>query len=883
MATEVRTPETAGTTAATALRLAADDPRRARELATPVVALAARSQDWSTVSTARRALGVAALHLRDVSTAVRQLRAAVRAGIRAGAPELVGAARMSLASALLLRGASGPAFTEIDLSVSELRGAARARALVQRSALWQEMGRWEEALADTRAALPVLRRVDDGEWLVRALSNRSLLFIDRRAFANAENDLAAALELCRRHGLHLPAAYARQNRGCLLAHRGDLPGALAEFAEAERLYRALGVSVGTLATDRAELLVSARLLGEAREAAQEAVAEHTAAASEVHLPEARLLLASVAALQGDHDVANACAAAAQDTFERQGRRAWGALAAHVGRLAAAEAGAPVSAAVWRRTAAELAAAGWASQATEAAVRAGESALRAGDLTGARRDLASAGPVRRTGTASQRANAWHAEALLRLADGKPRAARAAVSAGLRVVEEHRAGLGATELRAHAAGHRGDLVRLGVRLAVQTGRPRTVFAAVERAHAGGNLQPSLQPRDALLADLLSDLRATVAELDGMRAAGRSDPDLAARQKRLEREVADRSRVLPGVVTTPARPVGVPEVLAVLGPDEAFVEFFDLDGELRSLVLAGGRITSCSHGPLDQVRGLVARTGFGLRRAAAGGAAAAGGRRLLASVGERLEEVLGDPLRRAVGDRELVVVPSSVLRPLAWGLLPGNRGRPVSVVGSATRWCEARARVVPSRDVVVVAGPGLAGAVEEARIVAAEHPGAQVLSGAQATAAAVRSTFHGSALLHVAAHGRLRADNPMFSALELSDGPFTLHDVDSLASAPAHVVLAACETGRSVELAGEEALGFADALLARGTKAVTAPVVPVDDLATVGLSRDLHRGIAAGRSASRALADAQELLDRDDPRAVGGLGFVCLGDGGLRLVTT
>ena len=35
----------------------------------------------------------------------------------------------------------------------------------------------------------------------------------------------------------------------------------------------------------------------------------------------------------------------------------------------------------------------------------------------------------------------------------------------------------------------------------------------------------------------------------------------------------------------------------------------------------------------------------------------------------------------------------------------------------------------------------------------------------------------MLHVAAHGRHSADNPLFSGLELADGPWFGYDIDQL----------------------------------------------------------------------------------------------------------
>ena len=67
----------------------------------------------------------------------------------------------------------------------------------------------------------------------------------------------------------------------------------------------------------------------------------------------------------------------------------------------------------------------------------------------------------------------------------------------------------------------------------------------------------------------------------------------------------------------------------------------------------------------------------------------------------------------------------------------------------------------------------------------------------------------LVHVAAHGRFRADNPMFSALEMADGPLMVHDLEQLRRAPHRIVLSACDSGIMVPVGAGELLGLASAV--------------------------------------------------------------------------
>ncbi|HEY0641738.1 MAG TPA: CHAT domain-containing protein, partial [Pseudonocardiaceae bacterium] len=148
----------------------------------------------------------------------------------------------------------------------------------------------------------------------------------------------------------------------------------------------------------------------------------------------------------------------------------------------------------------------------------------------------------------------------------------------------------------------------------------------------------------------------------------------------------------------------------------------------------------------------------------------------------------------------------------------------------------------------------------------------TGDDATVGAVAAALDGSGLAHLAAHGRVRADNPLFSALRLADGPLMVHDLEALDRAPGTVVLAACDTGRPVVAAGDELMGLSATLLRQGTARLVAPVLAVHDERTVPLMTALHRGLAAGRPAAVALADAQE--GAGDPAVAAP--FLCLGAG-------
>jgi tetratricopeptide (TPR) repeat protein len=868
-----------------ALEQAALRPVDARGAAQAVLAELKGCGAWDVVCIAERALGVASMNLNMLDDAVLHLRAAIAAGARSDGGCRVSEARMSLASALVLRGSPGQALRTIEAALHELDGLPAARAKVQYAAIQQELGHDDAALTAAKSALPVLRAHGDAEWAARAYSNRSLIHVQRREFGAARRDLQAARALCDEHGLELPAAYAEHNLGWLDAQRGDVPAALSHLRAAEDRYERHGVVEPSLLLDRAQVLLSVRLLDEARATAEAAVAEYRSQNREVHLPEAQLLLSTVALVQGDAETARNAAAASLKGYRGVGRRGAVALARYA-TIQAQVALDPstVAPATIGRVARDLADAGWTVPALEGQVLAGRLAIDRGQVPLARRYLALASHARTAGPADARARAWLAEAMLRRADGRRSAAQAALRAGVRIVDDHQASLGATELRAHVSVHRGALVRLGLRMALEDGHARRAFWWAERDRASSLLsRPAQPPDDPELAQYLADLRSTMTEIDDARTDDRGADTLLQRQVSLERRIRDRCRQLNGSGAASAtRREQLAEIPALLG-DRALVEYAELDGRLHAVTIAGERVRLHPLGPAKDVTQALAPVPFALhrlarvRRTAPAGAAAALAALRRAAVAA--DDLLLQPLRPFIEDRPLVVVPTPALHSVPWSLLPCCAGRSVSTCPSATLWRTALLRPPPHDDapVVVVGGPGLSGAVEEVLAVAALHRNAVLLPPGTATVTRVLEHMDGARLLHLSAHGTARADNALFSSVLLDDGPVTVYELERLRSAPRHVTLAACDTAKHQVVAGTEVLGIGAALLGAGTVTLVAPVVSVPDAATVGVMRSFHQHLVEGKGPAAALAAAQAEVDRDEPAAVAAAaGFVCLGAG-------
>jgi hypothetical protein len=301
---------------------------------------------------------------------------------------------------------------------------------------------------------------------------------------------------------------------------------------------------------------------------------------------------------------------------------------------------------------------------------------------------------------------------------------------------------------------------------------------------------------------------------------------------------------------------------------VELFEVDGRLRSVVVTGGRVRAYDVGSAADAGAAVDSARFVLRQAARGRPVR------LADVGARLQKALLGPSVAAFGSGPVVVSPTASLHAAPWGLLPALADVPVTVVPTASAWLRARRSRAPRSGRVLVVGPGLASGGAEVPRVAANHPEAVVLSDGAATVEACLRAMDGAALVHVAAHGRFRADNPMFSALELDDGPLTVHDFERLRRAPHRFVLSACDSGVLVPVGANELLGLATALMSIGTAGILSSVAPVNDEATAELMVEVHRGLDDVDDLGIVMQRVRERARGDVVREATAAAFVGLG---------
>lgn len=226
-------------------------------------------------------------------------------------------------------------------------------------------------------------------------------------------------------------------------------------------------------------------------------------------------------------------------------------------------------------------------------------------------------------------------------------------------------------------------------------------------------------------------------------------------------------------------------------------------------------------------------------------------------------------------MVIVPDGPVLPTPWALLPDLATATVVAAASVRSLWRPASTSTPSSArarVVALAGPDLRHAEEETEAVAELWDGAaEVLKGGEASVAAATSAMSRADIVHVAAHGAFRGDNPLLSAIRLADGPITGHELARATRTARLVVLSCCDSG----MADASGIGLSRLLTGAGATAVLASVSPVPDFGAVGLMRRFHGALVAGATPAAALAGARRALG-GPYLAPSSAGFVCFGNG-------
>ncbi|HET8629732.1 MAG TPA: CHAT domain-containing tetratricopeptide repeat protein, partial [Thermomicrobiales bacterium] len=532
------------------------------------------------------------------------------------------------------------------------------------------------------------------------------------------------------------------------------------------------------------------------------------------------------------------------------------------------------------------------------------------------DVASATRVARAALATTRERElrWleheghHVLARAALARGDLAGALAACEEAIVSIERAQSRL-AVELRGNFLADKLEVYHDAIDCALRLDRPALAFAYLERGksralvdYLAGNPDVRVRARDAGDRDLLAELARLREEHNGLyerlygyglarrpepgrvpdgAAPEESDATLRAairgREQRIARLLERLAlRQAAGMDGLAARTVDARDVQATLDDDAALLEYYFHEGGGAVFVVTGRGLTVVPLATTPRaLRQMLGRWQLNLDAAA----------RLLARrqpldrLADNARGVLGALYEALVrpaeghlrGVARLVVVPHGPTHAVPFHALHDGERYLAETVEVATcpssslrRACAARPRRATGSALVVAFSDGgrLPAVLEEARAVAALFPGEHYAEAA-ATRAALATAAPRHGIVHLAAHGEARLDNPTFAHLRLADGQLSPADIFNLDLDGALVTLSACETGRAVVQGGDELIGLGRGFLYAGATTLLQSLWQVDDDSTARLMAHAYGRLRDGWRAGAALRDAQlTLLDERGP---------------------
>ncbi|MEW6666161.1 MAG: CHAT domain-containing tetratricopeptide repeat protein [Thermodesulfobacteriota bacterium] len=254
----------------------------------------------------------------------------------------------------------------------------------------------------------------------------------------------------------------------------------------------------------------------------------------------------------------------------------------------------------------------------------------------------------------------------------------------------------------------------------------------------------------------------------------------------------------------------------------------------------------------------------------------------LGQKLSGILIQPIREKIqGVDHLLIVPSRTLHYLPFSSLPLSQERflieahTVNILPNASSLFYLDKKITSHRDKILAMGNPELGRPElslefaerEVKSISRHFPKSVVLTGMDAKESLMKEEdLMGTAIIHLAVHGRYEAGQPLKSSLLLAkdqrnDGNLETFEIFSLTMDPRLVVLSACESGLGQVGGGDEVQSLNRAFLYAGAGGVVASLWSVSDESTFKFMEYFYAGLST-RSPADALKSAQVRLMQEHP---------------------
>ncbi len=478
--------------------------------------------------------------------------------------------------------------------------------------------------------------------------------------------------------------------------------------------------------------------------------------------------------------------------------------------------------------------------------------------------------------TQRQQAWHLHGKLAQQRGDLTLAAASFERAIATLDQLRSQL-LLDWRGRFLADKDDLFADAVQLYLQQGDIAQAWRIVQQAKSrslidllGYRLDVRIEAISADDIPLITQFTTQQAERNRLLRRAEADPATAhewlPQIEQLEKELLGvRERLLLrdsryGQATL-ASPATLAEIQAQLPTDTALLDYFFAHGQLHLFLITSSQIIhERLQASADQIAMLLDFWQLNLQAIphdpAFAPATIPHAQQLLA----QLDTLLLAPVRDQL-PTHLLIVPHKSLHYLPFHALHNGatyliQQHTVSYLPTASVLTFTH-HAAPSDSAFVIGNScdgRLPQAVAEAQTIARLLQTTPLLD-AEATLQAVRATA--ASIWHIATHGAFRADNPLFSGLNMADGQLTTLDIFNLKLNAALVTLSACETGQQEIGGGDELLGLAQAFLSAGAQSLLLTHWPVADAAMPHLMGIFYERFLAGATKAAALRAAQTAM--------------------------
>ncbi len=478
-------------------------------------------------------------------------------------------------------------------------------------------------------------------------------------------------------------------------------------------------------------------------------------------------------------------------------------------------------------------------------------------------------------------------------GDARNAELHLDRSIRMIEEHQKKLAVT-LKPEFLEDKCEAIHALVRMGLERVDAEGAFETVERlkamtvlgylANRSGLYWSCRDENSRALVRELSSLRN---EYNGLRSMYREKPFLDAGEPSPDEELlAAKIRAceksMSGIVEklylanakegdwTRVKPMRPSDVRGYLDKGETLVEYYS-DGERiwAFVVMENGFNVRKLQVGIRETGELLGKLYDNFNFAITAGKnteSSAGLDRIARKICRRLYDALFAPLGLDCGSISAVrIVPFGLLHYVPYNLLfDGERylveRLAVSTIPSAGLMARGS---VPKRRCALVLAHTAGGALGHAEKEAAEvHAiaGGSLFVNREASASVLdREAVQ---VLHVAAHGSHRIDEPGMSYIRLDDSVLYTDDLLQKNLDYELVTLSACETGRVLVKKSEEMIGLSRGFLFAGAQSLAVSMWRIDDEATVELMKEFYGSLFSGISKAESLALAQRRMIENHP---------------------